>query len=135
MISKIDHLGIAVHSIAEARVFYEQVLGLTCEGIEEVANQKVRTAFFTVGDTHIELLEPTAADSPVARFLEKYGEGFHHIAYQSDAIEQQLERARAQGCQLINASPVPGAGGKRIAFLHPRSTHGVLTEICAPDKP
>jgi len=135
MVSKIDHLGIAVHSIAEARVFYEQVLGLTCEGIEEVPAQKVRTAFFTVGDTHIELLEPTAQDSPVARFLEKHGEGFHHIAYRSDDIEQELARARAQGRQLINASPVAGAGGKQIAFLHPKSTHGVLTEICERDQP
>ncbi|MHB8810684.1 MAG: methylmalonyl-CoA epimerase [Desulfobulbaceae bacterium] len=135
MVSKIDHLGIAVHSIAAARVFYEQVLGLVCHGIEEVETQKVRTAFFTVGDIHIELLEPTAPDSPVARFLEKHGEGFHHIGYLSDRIEDEMERARAQGCQLINTSPVAGAGGKRIAFLHPRSTHGVLTEICEREQP
>ena len=135
MVSKIDHLGIAVHSIAAARVFYEQVLGLVCHGIEEVETQKVRTAFFTLGDTHIELLEPTAPDSPVARFLEKHGEGFHHIGYLSDNIEDEMERAREQGCQLINTSPVAGAGGKRIAFLHPRSTHGVLTEICEQEKP
>ena len=135
MISKIDHLGIAVHSIAEARVFYEQVLGLACHGIEEVASQKVRTAFFTVGDTHIELLEPTAPDSPVARFLEQHGEGFHHIGYLCDDIEPQLAQARAQGCQLLNTAPVAGAGGKRIAFLHPRSTHGVLIELCAPENP
>ncbi|MHB8788620.1 MAG: methylmalonyl-CoA epimerase [Desulfobulbaceae bacterium] len=135
MISKIDHLGIAVRSIATARVFYEQVLGLTCEGIEEVPAQKVRTAFFAVGDTHIELLEPTGPDSPVAKFLEKHGEGFHHIAYRSDTIEVEMERAREQGCQLINTAPVAGAGGKKIAFLHPRSTFGVLTEICAPEQP
>ena len=135
MVSKIDHLGIAVHSIAAARVFYEQVLGLVCEGIEEVETQKVRTAFFSVGDTHIELLEPTAPDSPVAKFLAKNGEGFHHIGYLSEDIEEVLERARAQGCQLINASPAAGAGGKKIAFLHPKSSHGVLTEICEQAKP
>ena len=97
MVSKIDHLGIAVHSIAAARVFYEQVLGLVCHGIEEVETQKVRTAFFTVGDIHIELLEPTAPDSPVARFLEKHGEGFHHIGYLSDRIEDEMARARDAG--------------------------------------
>ncbi len=131
MVNKIDHLGIAVHSIAEARVFYENVLGLSCERIEEVESQKVRTAFFTVGDTHIELLEPTGPESPVAKFLDKHGEGIHHIGYLSDDIEQELDQARENGCQLINEEPVAGAGGKRIAFLHPRSTHGVLTEICS----
>lgn len=130
MVKKIDHIGIAVHSIDQARIFYEQVLGLHCDRIEEVASQKVRTAFFSLGETHIELLEPMAADSPVARFLETRGEGFHHIAYLSDNVEQQLEQARTAGCTLINEQPVPGAGGKTIAFLHPRSTHGVLTELC-----
>ena len=131
MVNKIDHLGIAVHSIAQARIFYENVLGLTCERIEEVESQKVRTAFFSVGDTHIELLEPTDPDSPVAKFLNKNGEGIHHIGYASDSLEQELEKARENGCKLINEEPVPGAGGKRIAFLHPKSTHGVLTEICS----
>lgn len=135
MVKKIDHLGIAVHSIAAARVFYEQVLGLVCEGIEEVPDQKVRTAFFAVGDTHIELLEPTATDSPVAKFLEKHGEGFHHIGYLSENIEDEMEQARKQGCQLINTTPVAGAGGKKIAFLHPRSTFGVLTELCTHENP
>lgn len=131
MVNKIDHLGIAVHSIAQARLFYENVLGLTCERIEEVESQKVRTAFFSVGDTHIELLEPTDPDSPVAKFLNKNGEGIHHIGYASNSLEQELEKARENGCKLINEEPVPGAGGKRIAFLHPKSTHGVLTEICS----
>lgn len=130
MVNKIDHLGIAVHSIAQARIFYENVLGLTCERIEEVESQKVRTAFFSIGDTHIELLEPTSPESPIARFLDKNGEGVHHIGYASDAIEQELDQARKNGCKLINEEPVVGAGGKRIAFLHPKSTHGVLTEIC-----
>ena len=131
MVNKIDHLGIAVHSIAQARIFYENVLGLSCERIEEVASQKVRTAFFTIGDTHIELLEPTEPDSPIARFLDKHGEGIHHIGYLSNDIEQELDRARENGIQLINEEPVVGAGGKLIAFLHPKSTHGVLTEICS----
>ena len=131
MVNKIDHLGIAVHSIAQARNFYENVLGLSCERIEEVESQQVRTAFFTVGETHIELLEPTSPDSPVARFLDKHGEGIHHIGYLSDNIDRELDRARENGCQLINDEPVAGAGGKRIAFLHPKSTHGVLTEICS----
>ncbi len=133
MIQKIDHLGIAVRSIETARKFYEEVLGLVCEKEEVVASQKVRTAFFTVGDIHIELLEPTAEDSPIAGFLEKKGEGFHHIAYQTDDIDGQLARAREQGCKLINESPVQGAGGKQVAFLHPKSTFGVLTEFCKKD--
>lgn len=135
MLKKIDHIGFAVHSIAEARLFYEQVLGLVCEGIEEVAAQKVRTAFFRLGETRLELLEPTAPDSPVARFLERRGEGIHHIGYLSDDLEHDLERARQGQCALINPEPVTGAGGRPIAFLHPRSTHGVLTELCGETGP
>ncbi|MDD5758019.1 MAG: methylmalonyl-CoA epimerase [Desulfobulbaceae bacterium] len=130
MISNIDHLGLAVHSIATARVFYEEVLGLTCEAEEEVASQQVRTAFFTVGQTHIELLEPTDPTSPIAKFLENRGEGIHHIAYRTDDIEAQLATARRQGLRLIHESPIIGAGGKRVAFLHPKGTAGVLTEFC-----
>lgn len=133
MIEKIDHIGIAVRSIEEARKFYENVLGLTCEREEVVASQKVRTAFFTVSGIHIELLEPTADDSPVARFLEKKGEGFHHIAYRTDDVSRQLETARQHGCRLINEKPVDGAGGTQVAFLHPKSTFGVLTEFCKKD--
>ncbi len=130
MLKKIDHIGFAVRSIAEARRFYEQTLGLVCERIEEVESQKVRTAFFRLGETCLELLEPTAPDSPIARFLEKRGEGIHHIGYLSDDLERDLARARDRGCTLIDTRPRPGAGGKRIAFLHPASTHGVLTELC-----
>jgi methylmalonyl-CoA/ethylmalonyl-CoA epimerase len=133
MIEKIDHLGIAVRSIESARTFYEEVLGLVCEKEEVVASQKVRTAFFTVGNIHIELLEPTSDDSPIAAFLEKKGEGFHHIAYLTDDINGQLETAREHGCRLINETPIEGAGGKRVAFLHPKSTCGVLTEFCKSD--
>ena len=130
MIRKIDHIGIAVRSLAEAGRFYEEVLGLCCEKIEEVASQKVRTAFYAVGNIHIELLEPTAADSPIAGFLEKNGEGVHHIAYQTDDIDGQLVRAEGAGVRLINEKPVEGAGGKKVAFVHPKSAHGVLTEFC-----
>jgi methylmalonyl-CoA epimerase len=130
MVRKIDHIGFAVHSIDRARPFYEKVLGLCCERIEEVPSQKVRTAFFPVGDTHLELLEPMDSDSPVAKFLEKHGEGIHHIGYLTDDLDGELRQAEQNGVQLINAVPVTGAGGKRIAFLHPRSAHGVLTEIC-----
>ena len=133
MIKKIDHLGIAVRSIEAARTFYEKVLGLVCEKEEVVASQKVRTAFFTVGDIHIELLEPTSDDSPIAAFLEKKGEGFHHIAYRTDDIDGQLEIARKHGCRLINEAPIQGAGGKQVAFLHPKGTFGVLTEFCKQD--
>ena len=133
MIEKIDHLGIAVRSIAAARKFYEEVLGLVCEKEEVVASQKVRTVFFTVGDIHIELLEPTSDDSPIAAFLEKKGEGFHHIAYRTDDINGQLEIAREHGCRLINEAPIQGAGGKQVAFLHPKGTFGVLTEFCKQD--
>ena len=131
MIRKIDHLGIAVKSIEQAREFFEKVLGLSFEGTEVVDSQKVRTAFFTVGDTHIELLESTSHDSPVAKFLEKHGEGIHHIAYQTDNIEDQLDLARKGGCKLINETPIKGAGSKEIAFLHPKYTLGVLTEFCS----
>lgn len=131
MLKKIDHIGIAVHSIAKARQFYEQALGLVCEKEEEVASQKVRTAFYSVGEVHIELLEPTADDSPIAKFLAKQGEGIHHIAYASDNIDDQLQQAADNGCQLIHQQPFTGAGGKQVAFLHPKSSHGVLTEFCS----
>lgn len=134
MVTKIDHIGIAVRSIAEARLFYEQVLGLVCEGEETVTSQRVNTAFFTVGDVHIELLEPTDETSPLAQFLAKKGEGIHHIAYQCGTVEGQLQKAAKQGCTLIHEKPIPGAGGKEIAFLHPRSTFGVLTEFCSVGK-
>ncbi|MFC1532204.1 methylmalonyl-CoA epimerase [Thermodesulfobacteriota bacterium] len=131
MLKKIDHLGIAVKSIDEARGFFEKVLGLSCEGTEIVESQKVKTTFFSVGETHIELLEPTSDESPVGKFLEKNGQGIHHVAYQTDDIEGQLKTAREGGCRLINETPVKGAGGKSVAFLHPKSTHGVLTEFCS----
>ncbi len=130
MLTKIDHIGIAVHSLDEAIPFYEKALGLTCEHVEEVPSQKVKTAFFALGEVHLELLEPMSDDSPIAKFLEKKGPGIHHIAYHSDNIQQQLDQAAQADCKLINESPVDGAGGKKVAFLHPKSTFGVLSEFC-----
>ncbi len=131
MINRIDHLGIAVHTLEEAVPYYEKVLGLRCERIEEVPSQKVRTAFFLVGDVHLELLEPTSDDSPVAKFLRDRGPGIHHLAFNTDDVAAQLATAKENGVRLINEAPVPGAGGKQVAFLHPKSTFGVLTEFCA----
>jgi methylmalonyl-CoA epimerase len=131
MLQKIDHLGIAVRSIDETRKFYEKVLGLPCEGEETVVSQKVKTAFFTVGEVHIELLEPTSEESPIAKFLEKNGEGIHHVAYKTDDIEGQIKQAKEGDCRLIHETPIEGAGGKLVAFLHPKSSHGVLTEFCS----
>ena len=131
-LKKIDHVGIAVNSIEEAIPYYENTLGLKCEKIEEVASQKVRTAFFDLGGVHIELLEPTAPDSPVAKFLEKNpAGGIHHIAYATDDVVGQLAKAKEAGVRLIHETPIPGAHGKQVAFLHPKSTYGVLTEFCA----
>jgi len=130
MITKIDHLGIAVTSLAEAITYYEDVLGLTCEGREEVESQKVRTAFFAAGDVHIELLEPTSDESPIAKFIAKNGPGIHHIAFATDDINGQLAHAKERGARLIHEVPFAGAGDKLVAFLHPKSTFGVLTEFC-----
>lgn len=132
MITKIDHLGIAVRSLDEAVRRYEEALGLRCEHREEVPSQKVRTAFFTVGDVHLELLEPTAEDSPLAKFLNDRGEGIHHLAFATDDLPGQLARAKGAGARLIHEVPFEGAAGKLVAFLHPKSTGGVLTEFCAP---
>mgnify|MGYP001601160674 FL=1 len=132
MITRIDHLGIAVRSLDETIPYYEKSLGLKCEHREEVPSQKVRTAFFHVGEVHLELLEPTSPESPIARFLEKNGEGVHHVAFATTDINAQLRDASASGCRLIHEQPFEGAAGKLVAFLHPKSTHGVLTEFCAP---
>ncbi|AWI08271.1 methylmalonyl-CoA epimerase [Ereboglobus luteus] len=131
MITNIDHLGIAVTSIDAALGYYEKVLGLKCTHREEVASQKVRTAFIPCGQVNIELLEPTSPDSPIAKFLEKNPHGgIHHIAYATDDITSQLAQASGAGARLINETPVEGAHEKLVAFLHPKSTFGVLTEFC-----
>jgi methylmalonyl-CoA/ethylmalonyl-CoA epimerase len=133
MITRIDHLGIAVKSIDEALPYYEKALGLRCEHREEVASQKVRTAFFSAGEVHIELLEPTSPESPVAKFLEKNPSGgIHHIAFATSDINGQLKQAADTGVKLLHEVPFEGAAGKLVAFLHPKSTFGVLTEFCAP---
>ena len=126
----IEHIGIAVNSIADAIPFYERVLGLKCYNIEEVADQKVKTAFFMVGQTKIELLESTDPEGPIGKFLEKRGEGIHHIAFAVENIEERLREAEAAGIKLIDTVPRRGAEGLSIAFLHPKSTLGVLTEFC-----
>ena len=132
MIKKIDHLGIAVKSLDEAVPYYEKALGLKCEHREEVPSQKVKTAFFSVGEVHIELLEPTDPESPIAKFLEKNGEGIHHLAFGTDDVQAQLQQASQAGVRLIHEKPFEGAGNKLVAFLHPKSTRGVLTEFCMP---
>ena len=126
----IEHIGIAVKSIDEALPFYENVMGLKCYNIEEVADQKVRTAFFMIGQTKVELLESTDPEGPVGKFIEKRGEGIHHIAFAVDQIEDKLRKAEAAGIRLIDSTPRKGAEGLSIAFLHPKSTFGVLTELC-----
>lgn len=136
MLKKIDHLGIAVRSLEEAVPYYERALGLKCEHREEVPSQKVRTAFFSVGEVHLELLEPTDPESPIAKYLEKNPNGgIHHIAFGTDNIEGQLQQAAGAGVRLINEKPFEGAANKLVAFLHPKSTFGVLTEFCAPKAP
>jgi methylmalonyl-CoA/ethylmalonyl-CoA epimerase len=131
MIKQIDHLGIAVRSLDETVPVYEKALGLRCEHREEVPAQKVRTAFFDVGGVHLELLEPTSPESPIAKFLADRGEGIHHIAFRTDQITDQLAQAAGAGVRLIHEKPFEGAAGKLVAFLHPKSTHGVLIELCA----
>jgi len=127
---KIDHLGIAVNSINESKTFWTDILGLHFEGSETVEEQKVTTAFFPVGESEVELLESTEPDGPVAKYIEKKGEGIQHIAFQVDDIEAALAELKEKGIRLIDETPRKGAGGAKIAFLHPKSTHGVLVELC-----
>jgi len=134
MIKKIDHIAIAVPSIEEARGYYENVLGLKLDHIEEVAEQKVKTAFFDIGGVWIELLEPTTPDSTVAKFIaDKNGKGgLHHIAYKCDDVGTELTTAESKGVALLDKTPRKGAGNMNIGFLHPKSTGGALTEFCSP---
>lgn len=128
MIRKLDHVGIAVRSIDEARGFYE-ALGLTVEGVEEVSQEKVRVAMLRCGETRIELLEPTAPDSPVARFIDQRGPGIHHLCLGSDDLAGDDARLRASGAQLLRPQPTRGAGGCWVQFVHPKSAGGVLVEL------
>ena len=129
-LTHIEHLGIAVKSIEACLPYYEEVLGLKCYNIEEVADQKVKTAFFKVGQTKIELLEPTSEDSTIAKFIANKGEGIHHIAFATDSVADALADAAEKGIRLIDTAPRGGAEGLQIAFLHPKSTCSVLTELC-----
>ena len=126
--TKLDHIGIAVKSLDAAKKIYED-LGLKIEHVETVETQKVRTAFLSVGDANLELLEPSSADSTIAKFIEKRGEGIHHICFRVDDIESHLARLKAEGYRLVNEAPVPGAHGCRVAFLHPSAGNGVLIEL------
>lgn len=129
-ILKIDHLGIAVNSIDEGKNFWTDVLGLTFEGTETVEAQKVTTAFLPVGESEVELLESTAPDGPIAKYLEKKGQGIQHVAFRVDDIEAALAELKEAGVRLIDEKPRRGAGGAKIAFLHPKATSGVLVELC-----
>ena len=133
-LKNVDHIGIAVSNLQESLSFWETSLGIELHGLEEVTEQHVRTAFLPIGGTEIELLEPTSPDSTIARFIEKRGEGLHHIAIRVDDIEAALAELKAKGVQLIDETPRGGAGGTRIAFVHPKSTHGVLLELCERKK-
>lgn len=128
--SHIEHLGIAVKSLETAIPFYTRILGTECYSVEEVAEQKVKTAFFKIGQTKIELLEATSEESPVAKFIEKKGEGVHHVAFAVKGLQEHLSALETQGIQLIDKTPRKGAEGLNIAFLHPKSTFGVLMELC-----
>jgi methylmalonyl-CoA/ethylmalonyl-CoA epimerase len=129
---KIDHLGIATREIAETLEFWRDALGLHLHDIEEVPDQKVRVAMLDLGESRVELLEPTSADSPIAKFLEKRGPGIHHIAVGVDDINAALNRLRNHGARLIDESPRPGAGGSLVAFVHPSTANGVLLELVQP---
>lgn len=133
MISKLDHIGIAVQSIDEALKLYQDILGLKLAETEVVEEQKVKVAFLPVGDSEVELLESTTPDGPVAKFIQAKGEGIQHIAFRVDNIEQALADLKAKGVRLIDEKPRRGAGGAKIAFLHPKATNGTLIELCERD--
>lgn len=130
-ITHIEHIGIAVNNLEEAIPYYENVLGLKCYAIEEVIDQKVKTAFFMVGQTKIELLESTDPEGPIGKFIEKKGPGVHHLAFAVDNVNEALTEVSAKGVQLIDKAGRKGAEGMNIGFLHPKSTLGVLTEFCS----
>ena len=130
-ISHIEHIGIAVNSLDEAIPFYEEMLGLKCYAIEEIAGQKVKTAFFMVGQTKLELLESTDAEGPIGKFIEKRGQGIHHIAFAVDNVNQSLAELDSKGIQLIDKTSKKGAEGLNIGFVHPKATMGTLIEICS----
>lgn len=132
-VKHIDHIGIAVKDMAQAKRFYEEILGLKLHGVEEVSDQKVKVAFFPITDSEIELLESTQPDGPVAKFIEARGEGIQHIAFRVENLEEALSELKAKGVRLIDEKPRKGAGGAKIAFIHPKETNGVLVELCERD--
>ncbi|WP_425447839.1 methylmalonyl-CoA epimerase [Dethiothermospora halolimnae] len=133
MVKKVDHVGVAVKNLEESLKFYQDVLGMDLQGTEVVEEQKVKVAFLPIGDTEIELLESTDKEGPIARYIDKKGEGIQHIAYRVDDIEKAIEEMKEKGIRMIDEKPRYGAGGAKIAFLHPKSTHGVLIELCQRD--
>jgi methylmalonyl-CoA/ethylmalonyl-CoA epimerase len=135
LVKAVNHIGIAVRSIDAQRAFYEGTLGAVFEGLEEVPDQKVRVGFFRIGDVRLELLEPTDPTSTVAAFLEKRGEGLHHVAFTVGGIEALIAELKQAGVRMIDEAPRPGAHHTRIAFVHPKSSFGVLTELCEPIDP
>ena len=132
-LTHIEHIGIAVNNLEESIKYYENILGLKCYAVEEVKDQKVKTAFFKIGQTKIELLESTEPDGPIGKFLEKKGEGVHHLAFSVKNLPESLKEVEEKGTRLIDAVPRKGAEGLNIAFLHPKSTNGVLTELCSEE--
>ena len=130
-VSHIEHIGIAVQSLEETIPYYEKLLGTKCYAVEEVADQKVKTAFFKVGQTKIELLESTDPEGPIGKFIGKKGPGIHHVAFAVDNVDQALTDAEENGIRLIDKQGRKGAEGLNIGFLHPKSTFGVLTELCS----
>lgn len=131
---RLDHVGVAVRSLEEALAPYEKGLGLTVVDIEELPTEKVRVAFLPMGDTRLEFLEPTGDDSPIARFLQRRGEGIHHLCFQVEDLEATLERLRKAGVELVDEKPRAGAGGSRVAFIHPRGMAGVLVELVEKER-
>lgn len=129
-LTHIEHIGIAVKDLGESIKYYEDILGLKCYAVEEVKDQKVKTAFFMLGQTKIELLESTDPEGPIGKFIEKKGEGVHHLAFAVEGIENALDELKTKGVQLVDQNPRKGAEGLDIAFLHPKSTRGILTELC-----
>ena len=133
MVLKLDHIGIAVSNLEESLKLYMDVLGMKLHGTETVEEQKVKVAFLPLGDTELELLESTAPDGPIAKFIEAKGQGIQHLAFKVENIEKALEELKAKGMRLIDEKPRYGAGGAKIAFMHPKSTNGVLVELCQRD--
>ena len=133
MVNKIDHIGIAVNNLNDTLNFYENILGLKSAGAEIVEEQKVKVAFMPIGDTEVELLESTEEDGPIAKYIAKNGEGVQHIAYRVDDIEKAIAEMKEKGIRMIDEKPRYGAGGAKIAFCHPKSTFGVLIELCQRD--